>query len=817
SVGQVALNGTPINSTLFQNYAGCSTHKHAKVSVPPGIHNVTGANGFQLYMFGLGSGESYAASVNNIQAEPIVQDSLICGASTITLNAPGPWINTQWTADSAPSTVIGTGTSLTITPTASESYTVTGMLTNNGCPLTFTYNVGMPLSVPTTATANGSVSVSICQNEQVQLGLDPAPDPDWFDIQWTPAGSLDDATKVDPIASPTSTTWYTVEITSPTGCGSAIDSVLVTVLPGQVLDLQVSANPAVVCQGSTTALSSQTLRTIASDQFNGAASTVWTAIQGGTVSSACGSISGTALYFNGNGQRYAQTIGLNTTGGGQLRFNLKIANDLAPCDDAEPGDNVVLEYSTSNGFSWNVIATYNENIYPGFTPINIAIPAPALSNTTMFRLRQVANSGAGQDYWVIDNFLVARYDNNWLGYQWSPSNNVTSPTTSSTSAAPTSSGWYVLHGTDPSAGCVYRDSVYVTVNASPALQVTPSTTLCATAGIQLSATPVTPLPAAYSWTPSATLNNPNISGPIATPQTTTTYTVNTTYQNGCTRSGQVTITIGQLLNLTITPPADTICQGQQVQLIAAASGASGLTYTWTNDSSLSSPSISNPIATPINSTTYTCTVTDPVSGCSLSRSVTIHVTTGYTANAGADLTLCSALGHQLSVQHSVPNATYSWSPAGNLNASNIQSPTILNDVSATYSVTVTDVNGCSISDQIVITRAYENVPANLSVTACSNTPPTLTAPTAGDTYSWSTGASTPSIVASQSGNYTITVNNAQGCQAITTYTVALMAIPVVDLGPDMDLCGASGQSIDAGNTGSSFLWSTNSNAQTITV
>ena len=88
---------------------------------------------------------------------------------------------------------------------------------------------------------------------------------------------------------------------------------------------------------------------------------MWTAIQGGTISNACGSIGVGALYFNGNGQRYAQTIGLNTSGGGHIRFQLKIATGGAPCDDADGGEPVVLEYSRNNGLNWNTLATYYEN------------------------------------------------------------------------------------------------------------------------------------------------------------------------------------------------------------------------------------------------------------------------------------------------------------------------------------------------------------------------------------------------------------------------------------------------------------------------
>ncbi|HRF78592.1 MAG TPA: hypothetical protein PL070_00760, partial [Flavobacteriales bacterium] len=241
-----------------------------------------------------------------------------------------------------------------------------------------------------------------------------------------------------------------------------------------------------------------------------------------------------------------------------------------------------------------------------------------------------------------------------------------------------------------------------------------------------------------------------------------------------------TITVGQLLSVNVAAANTTLCQGQSTQLNATASGGSGLTYSWTG-AGLNNSSIPNPIATPTQTTTYTCTVTHTASGCSLNQSVTVIVTTGYTANAGAGgnvsffQTLCSTLGHQLGVQHNVPNAQYTWTPAVNLNAANIQAPTILVDGTATYTVTITDVNGCSISDQVVITKAFVGVPAQSTASGCINTPPTLNAPATATSYQWSTGQTSQSIIPTSSGPHTVTMTNAQGCEVSTTFSVTLHA------------------------------------------
>ncbi|MBK9175171.1 MAG: hypothetical protein IPM46_02305 [Flavobacteriales bacterium] len=395
ATGQVQLDGAPVSAALFQPYAGCADRQYAKIPITAGVHRIQCAAGFQAYMFGLGYGESYAASVHDIKAISVQQDSTVCGSGSITLNVPEPLTSIAWTTVSDPGTVLGTGSSLSINPTQSESYHVTGLLPVSGCPRSFTYHVGMPLTIPTLLTAGNQPTINVCQYEPVQLGLSPSPDPAWFNISWWPSGSLNDASSTAPIAFPMATTWYGVEVVSPTGCGSMVDSILVTVTPSAIVDLEVSAQPTTVCSGNTTQLNSRVLRAIAYDAFDAPPSGVWTAIQGGSSSQVCGSSSGSALYFNGNGQRHAQTLGYNCTEGGFVRFKLKIANDAPPCEDADPGDDVVLEYSTNNGLNWNVIATYNESAYPAFTPINAAIPAGAQTGNTMFRIRQLANQGAG--------------------------------------------------------------------------------------------------------------------------------------------------------------------------------------------------------------------------------------------------------------------------------------------------------------------------------------------------------------------------------------------------------------------------------------
>ncbi|HQZ42674.1 MAG TPA: IgGFc-binding protein, partial [Flavobacteriales bacterium] len=82
-LGQLTMNGTTVSSALFTPYPNCTDRVYAKIPVSAGVHRLASTIGFQLYMFGLGNGESYGGSVRNIAAVPLQTDSLICGTGPV--------------------------------------------------------------------------------------------------------------------------------------------------------------------------------------------------------------------------------------------------------------------------------------------------------------------------------------------------------------------------------------------------------------------------------------------------------------------------------------------------------------------------------------------------------------------------------------------------------------------------------------------------------------------------------------------------------------------------------------------------------------
>ena len=129
----------------------------------------------------------------------------------------------------------------------------------------------------------------------------------------------------------------------------------------------------------------------------------WSSIDNGAASTNCNAVSGNAFYFNGSGTRQLVTVALNTSNGGWIGFYLKIANGSSPCENADAGDYVVLEYSTDNGTNWVVWQTYAASSYPDFTLLEYTIIPAAQSTSTLFRWRQVSHSGSGYDNWALDD------------------------------------------------------------------------------------------------------------------------------------------------------------------------------------------------------------------------------------------------------------------------------------------------------------------------------------------------------------------------------------------------------------------------------
>jgi gliding motility-associated-like protein len=145
------------------------------------------------------------------------------------------------------------------------------------------------------------------------------------------------------------------------------------------------------------------------------------------------------------------------------------------------------------------------------------------------------------------------------------------------------------------------------------------TTVCAGATVPMLAS-TNGTGASFTWTPTGSLNNPNISNPTATVFANTVYTVRATL-NGCVKTKN--INVGIKPNPVIDAgPNKTILEGDQVQLEGSASNA--VSIAWTPAATLSHPATLNPYAKPNTTTVYTLTVRNS-DGCTSTDNATVTV------------------------------------------------------------------------------------------------------------------------------------------------------------------------------------------------
>ena len=89
----------------------------------------------------------------------------------------------------------------------------------------------------------------------------------------------------------------------------------------------------------------------------------------------------------------------------------------------------------------------------------------------------------------------------------------------------------------------------------------------------------------------------------------------------------------------------------------------------------------------------------------------------------------------------------------------------------------------------------------------------------GAIYVWSDGNSSQTNTVTNSGNYSVTVTSDDGCIAEDDINLTLLEAPVVDLGENFKLCISFNQTqlLSAGNSFSSYLWSTGATSSNIVV
>ncbi|MBV6404947.1 MAG: gliding motility-associated C-terminal domain-containing protein [Flavobacteriales bacterium] len=767
STDDVVLDGVPVPPSAFTPFPACPTMAHAALPLPVGSHTLECPDGLTAYVYGMGSAESYAYSVGSFTPQPILQlDTVLCLAdtnTTITLSIPQPLTDPYWTTRSDPDSVLFQGPTFTFTPTASDVYIVTGTSGISGCEQQFHFSIELAIPPVVHALAsNDSTGVEACLLQPVQLGVDVSP-PGTYVYSWQPGADLDDPAIADPVASPAHTTWYTVQVATLNGCAAAVDSVLVTVVNGDLVQLNTTADPPLICAGQSSQLGLAAQQVIQGlDVLDTALSALWGTVLNGSLSSACGAVAGNALYFDGPGQRSATAGPVDVSTGGTVRFAIKIATGTAPCDDADPGEHVVLEYSTNGGGAWTILDTYYEYAHPNFTLVQVLIPGPAQTANTLFRWRQLANGGTGEDNWALDDVAIATFTTAGLTFAWTPAATLNDATLADPVATPPADQWYTVQVLDAQYGCTYVDSVFVQVGQAFDVLLVDDTTICAGGSVVLNAQPTSGTGHTWSWSPSTGLNATFLQAPTASPAATTTYAVTVTNAEGCQRTDSVTVHVGVPLVVLALTGTEPICSGGSTQLSAIASGGmGGYTFSWAPPNGLSDPNAQAPLASPGATTTYTVTVTDTLCATSAAAAVVVTVVPDVDVDLGPDHTLCP--GASVVLTTGLGTATHHWNTGATTASITVDAP-------GTYWVDVA-MGQCAGTDTVVVALAPDPGPLDFQAIACPGDSVLLSVPYEGVAYTWSNGATTRTIVAGGQGIYGFSVTDAFGCTFSGTATV----------------------------------------------
>lgn len=359
---------------------------------------------------------------------------------------------------------------------------------------------------------------------------------------------------------------------------------------------------------------------------------------------------------------------------------------------------------------------------------------------------------------------VNTYTVNWQNM----TTNTSAGTTASVNVCPTQTTTYqftVTYTNCNNTTVTLSDQVIVNVSSLTVNMNPTNVSICQGGNTQLNAN--APGATTYSWSPATGLSATNIANPVASPTVTTTYTLTATDASGCQGTGTVQVTVNPMTTASAGAD-DTVCVGSFIQLNASG----GTNYQWTADPSLSATNINNPNASPSTTTTYTVTVTD-ANGCIGTDQVTVYVAPSPLAlnSTGLPATCNGSCDGQGIV---IPNGgfqpyTFVWSSGGT-------GPSEPNLCAGSYTITVTDIAGCTQQQTVSVTEPTAIALQTSSTTAnCGQNDGSATVTPSGGTspytYSWSSGGNQPTENNLGAGTYTITVTDANNCTTQTTVVV----------------------------------------------
>jgi len=443
----------------------------------------------------------------------------------------------------------------------------------------------------------------------------------------------------------------------------------------------------------------------------------------------------------------------------------------ASCFGTNDGTSTVSATGGTSGytFNWSTggVSSIENNLAAGnhsvtvtdFNGCQVIIPYTISQPAQIIITPTVTNSTCGSSDGQVSTTVTG--GNSPYTYSWN-----TNPIQTTATAFNLSAGVYTVTVTDANS-CSQNLTVNVNDVGGPSITITSFTDVSCNGGndgtANSSISGGTP-PYNYNWSPvgGTSPNATNLSAGIAS--------VTVTDTNGCTSSQNVTINEPTPISGSISK-TDVSCNGESdgTASVSINGGTPPYSYNW------SPAGGTNATATGLIAGNYTCTITDS-KGCIIQKNSTINEplvlsssvisVTNVSCNGGNDgsATVTGIDG--------TSGYTYNWLPYGGT------SPTSIGLIAGNYTVSITDANGCQVNQLVNIS---EPPVLGLSITSVNpgcfggndgSLTANVTSGTTPYSYFWSPNGGTTSTINNLStGNYSVLVSDANGCQQTLSATL----------------------------------------------
>lgn len=783
ATGSIEITGT---ETGDLSWSGAASGNLNGISFPQTISGLV--SGSYTFTFTNAQGcvsDPISTAISDPGAPPkptiaISGPTAICPGQSITLTSSALAGNEWSTGETTQSIVV----------LAAGTYSVTNE--SLGCT---SISDPITISVNTPPVVNAGTDVTICTGQAVTLNGAGA-------ISYTWDNGVSDGVAFNPL----STATYTVTGTGSNGC-SDTDDVLITVNPlpnvGSGADQEICIGDAVTLTGSGalsyswdngvsdgvafSPTSTQTY-TVTGTDVNGCINTDQVVVSikstvplnGGADRTVCAgtsitlAASGASAYVWDNGVTDGVAfVPLSTTtytvsviAGGCLNTDeVLVTVNPIPTVDAGNDQEVCEGGPVTLAATGALLYNWDQGVADGvefpavsgstYTVVGIDINGCSAQDQVSVTVNPLPLVDAGTDLSVCSGTTVTLAASGAITYVWD--NNVTDGISFQVFASTT----YTVIGIDGN-GCQNSDQMQISITATLPLDAGADQSICEGESVILAASGAS----GYVW------DNGVTDGQAFFPVVTQTYQVSATDGSGCTNTDVVTVTVNPL------PVVDagndqSACGGASIVL----SGNGALTYVWDNG-------VQDGVAfTPLSDQTYIVTGTDG-NGCTETDQVFVGVFQSPIVSAGNDVVLCEGESVILSGSGA---QSYQW----DFGVVDGQSFTALSN--QLYTVTGTDVNGCTASDQVQVSLIQFDMLPMSDQTVCVGESAQFQTGNA-DSYTWSPLAdltfindSTVTVNPSVSTVYKV-VGQKSTCIDSVMVTLNILPSPNVNAGANAVVC-----------------------------